>query len=121
MRVIDPGHKYALAHLDGTGEEILTFVKREGLKYPGNVGSHEGTNIQETLRVLIDRVMHLDAQETDVANYYVLDDLRSALRKLEIRAAHRHGRSNPQFTFDPENMSTCPKCGHVECEGVCRL
>jgi hypothetical protein len=30
MKVIDAGHKYALAHLDGPGEEVLTFVKREG-------------------------------------------------------------------------------------------
>jgi hypothetical protein len=30
MRVIDPGHVYGLSQLDGLGEEVLTFVKREG-------------------------------------------------------------------------------------------
>lgn len=26
---LDPGHKYALNHLDGSGSEVLTFVKRD--------------------------------------------------------------------------------------------
>jgi hypothetical protein len=53
VRTLDPGHRYALANLDGDGEDMLTFVKREGMLYPGNVGSHAGTTMQEVLRALI--------------------------------------------------------------------
>ena len=119
MRVIDPGHEYALTHLDGGREEILTFVKREGPQYPGNVGSHPGTNMQEVLRVLIHRLRYLDEQLPHFSNKYVLDDLRSALRKLEIRAADRHGRRHPRFTIEPEAMPVCQRCGHIECGGEC--
>jgi hypothetical protein len=54
--VIDPGHEYELASLDGEKAVRLTFVKRIGARYPGNKGpSYSGTNCQEVLRVLIDR------------------------------------------------------------------
>jgi len=38
MQELDRGHKYALRHLDGNEVETLTFVKREGDGYPGNIG-----------------------------------------------------------------------------------
>lgn len=62
MKVLDQGHKYQLDTLDGKEPEILTFVKREGDKYPGNVGSYSGTTTQEVLRVLIDRTKYVDKQ-----------------------------------------------------------
>ena len=62
MKVIDPGHKYELAHLDGNGHEVLTFVKREGDGYPGNIDHHAGTNLQEVFRAALDRVKYLDNQ-----------------------------------------------------------
>ena len=36
MKVLDPGHKYELAVLDGDLPVILTYAKRIGDKYPGN-------------------------------------------------------------------------------------
>lgn len=51
MRVVDPGHVYDLVSLDGGQVHRLTFVKRLGERYPGNVGfPHAGTNMQEVLR-----------------------------------------------------------------------
>ena len=62
MRVLDPGHRYALRHLDGDGETVLQFVNREGEKYPGNAGACEGTTMQEILRALIDRAAYVNGQ-----------------------------------------------------------
>lgn len=43
MQVIDPGHDYNLATLDGDGSSVrLTFVKREGPGFPGNIGCYPG-------------------------------------------------------------------------------
>lgn len=126
MRVIDPGHRYALAHLDGVGEEILTFVKREGPSYPGNIGSHPGTNLQEGLRAYIDRVQYLDAQIHHSNNGAVIWHLRESLRLLEQRAAERHGRDTDaldhrvQIGGFIETLPACPKCGHVLCYESCR-
>lgn len=122
MKVIDPGHQYELAHLDGDGVEVLTFVKREGEGYPGNLGSHPGTNIQESIRVLIDRMRYLDRQVPHPRNSEVIGNLRSALIGLECRAAERHFRTFPciHSGVEIEAMPVCPKCGHIGCEGVCR-
>lgn len=120
MRVLDPGHVYALAHLDGISESVLTFVKREGPGYPGNVGHHEGTNLQEVLRALISRVQYLNAQISDDRNVTVLILLRGALRELEIRAAERHGRRfvwPDNIGYEIETAPVCEQCGHIGCDG----
>jgi len=120
MRVLDPGHQYALTHLDGNLEELLTFVKREGPGYPGNVGSHPGTNLQEVIRACMDRIRYLDGQIHDVANTEALQSLRNALWALEMRAAYRHGRILPFNLYGKiEIEPTCHKCGHVGCESSC--
>jgi hypothetical protein len=133
MRVIDPGHKYALAHLDGTGETIIDFVKREGPAYPGNMGRCEGTNIQENLRALIDRVKYLDKQEHCTVNVQLLQGFRFFIRLLEERAALHHGRQSSSLLYgvnipawrgwetnpEIENVPTCLKCGHIGCLGTC--
>lgn len=140
MRVIDPGHVFALAFLDGsiTSPEMpkhgvllsstLTFVKREGAGYPGNAGHHPGTNLQEVLRALISRVKYLEGQESHPNNTIIIFALRHAIWLLEQRAAERHGRS---FTLEAagilriednsiEEAPTCPSCGHIGCAGECR-
>lgn len=128
MKVIDPGHVYDLDWFDGdppiktrSGYQVwneLVFMKREGDKYPGNVGHHPGTNIQEVLRALIDRVKYLDKQIPHDENTKIIMNLRSALWSLECRAAERHGRKKPRY-IDIELEPTCTICGHVGCEGTC--
>jgi hypothetical protein len=128
MKIIDLGHDYALDHLDGIGSmgmcsvERLRFVKREGPGYPGNVGSHAGTNIQEVLRVLIDRVKYLDSQVPCSENKQILAFLRQSIFLLERRAAKRHNRFFDFHYGGPgiEDEPTCPKCGHIGCGGECR-
>lgn len=122
MITIDAGHTYALDRLDGLGDQELRFVKREGAKFPGNVGHYPGTNLQEVLRACIDRVKYLDHQVQCRENLLILEHLRSCIRLLEERAAKRHGREPDVrmygiLTSDPiEWLPTCPKCGHIGCK-----
>lgn len=125
MRVLDPGHKYALSQLDGTGEELLTFVKREGDKFPGNVGHYTGTNLQEVLRACIDRIGYVDNQVPHNSNKIVARHLRNCIRLLEERAARRHGRLPDWRLYEGDNypvtndqieyLPTCSHCGHIGC------
>lgn len=122
MRVIDPGHVYEVRVYDAPTDTFAnrTYMKREGPKYPGNVGSHPGTNLQEGWRADIDRLKYLDQQEDCPENHICIDNLRQNLRSLERRAARRHNRPAPDFWEDVENQPTCPQCGHIGCEGTCR-
>lgn len=128
MDVIDPGHEYLLNNLDvepGTffPPSVLMFVKREGEGYPGNIGHHPGTNMQEVLRALIARIKYLHNQIPDNRNLEVINFLRGSLYWLEHRAAERHGRLS-EFVNDYnrnkiESYSVCLKCGHIGCKGSC--
>ncbi len=125
MHVLDPGHTYLLDQLDQDPCDRLpgqlNFVKREGPGYPGNVGHHKGTNIQEVLRALIDRVEYLNNQIPDSRNKKVIRGLRDAFVALELRAAERHNRKLDfrEFSEPPEKLPYCKICGHVghNCEG----
>lgn len=118
MKVIDPGHKYELDSYDGGESVRLTFVKREGEGYPFNAGHYSGTNCQEVIRALIDRVKYLQSQIHCDENIFVIDYLRRALWQFEIRAAQRHGRRLPDFYLNEiESQPTCAGCGHIGCDG----
>lgn len=125
MRVIDPGHVYSLDLLDTTEHfskaQVLTFVKREGEKYPGNRGSHPGTTSQEVLRALIDRANYVNAQEPCAETELAGQLMKAALYLLEVRAARKHGRT---LSFSVaqvlHEVAKCEKCGHIGCHGGCR-
>ena len=120
MTVIDPGHRYQLHSLDGGEPVELVFVKREGVRYPGNVGAHPGTNLQEVLRACIARLAYLDAQIHDYRTVAAIPLLRHAVELLEFRAAHRHGRADPSLLgLDVIADRFCHQCGHVGCAGEC--
>lgn len=124
MRVIDPGHCYGLLELDAEQgselilERILVFVKREGEGYPGNVGHHSGTTLQEVLRACFDRLAYLDGQIPDERNSQCQHHIAQAIHLLECRAADRHGRQHPTV-IEAVAGKLCPKCGHVQCSGIC--
>lgn len=117
MRCTDPGHSYILETYDGAADQRLVFMKREGDGYPFNVGHNPGTNCQEVLRALIDRVKYLQKQIWCQENEEIIGSLRAALVSFETRAAHRHGRTFPVLRKDIEHVATCPKCGHIYCVG----
>ena len=121
MKVLDPGHNYTLTAYDSKmrrrddyhNYECLIFMKREGSGYPGNYGAHAGTNCQEVLRVLIDRVIYLDNQIKCEENKIIVKHLREALWQFEVRAADRHGKTFPFTSHNIELRPTDPKDGHI--------
>lgn len=85
MKVIEPGHVYALEHAPaGTGLQVITFVNRED-------APHDGTLSQELLRanidcmeVLIDRTNHCDACLRWESNDRVIKALSEAQRQMRL-------------------------------------
>ncbi len=121
MKVIDPGHEYSLDSLDGEQENRLVFVKREGAKYPGNVGSHPGTTTQEVLRALIERAHYVNSQSLCAETERVIELLTDAILWLELRAARLHDRRMTSSIEDIiSGADKCLTCGHVGCPGSCR-
>ena len=118
MKVIDAGHIYEVKGYDGPSDQRIVFMKREGKGYPKNKGCHPGTNCQEILRVLIDRVEYLQSQIPDFRNPLILENLRAALFGFEDRAAQRHNRKFEVAELSRiEKMPTCETCGHIGCDG----
>lgn len=119
MICLDPGHRYKLDVYDGDSEDCseLVFMKRIGDGYPGNTGdAHPGTNLQDVLRVLIDRVKYLDNQIGDTRNQEIIAHLETSIWLLEQRAAHRHGFMNWECpTEKPSEAEYCRICGHITC------
>lgn len=119
MKVIDPGHKFQLDSLDGDFYQELRFVKREGEKFPGNIGSYSSTTLQEVIRALISRIEYLDGQISCWQNEQILEKLKKCLYLLEYRAAQRHNRTLSYK--DEKNLVSgegkCLICGHLGCKG----
>lgn len=138
MRVLDPGHLYEVDVYDGPstgpGARVRRFMKRIGDDYPGNEPpGYAGTNCQEEIRVLIDRVRYLDGQDRSDRNQAIVSHLSDALWQFELRAAERRGELDAfrdrAFSWAMsvgagwvdgrparvETIPACPTCGHVLC------
>jgi len=117
MKILEPGHLYQAQCYDGEYLQLIQFMKRLGHGYPGNRGvPHPGTNCQELLRILINRVKYLDNQIHDVANTEILASLRSALYWFEERARVRRGQRSLEYIFYIEDEPVCEICGHILCK-----
>lgn len=86
MRVLDPGHRYALDNLETDGETVLQFYKDPAL-HDGD--GYSGPSCQEVLRAVIDRVQALDAERQWEGNAAIIYDLRHAIAGFEARAMLR--------------------------------
>lgn len=123
MEIIDPGHEFRLASLDGQHEQVLTFVKRcdpvecGGGKYPGNHDAHPGTTTQEVIRALIARIEYVQGQIPCQENTLVTLLLRQCLYLLETRAKRCKGQVLNVELVGIEKIPTCPYCGHILCSG----
>lgn len=115
FKIIDPGHRYELKHIDGFGSHYLTFVKRCGENFPGNVGAYEGTTLQIVIRVLINRVYYLDSQKTCLENKLIIKFLKYCLWLLEFRAARRHKIRYTRSSDFAASSNLCEACGHTIC------
>lgn len=116
MKVIDPGHKYKLLSLDGEINQTLTFVKRKGLKFPGNKNKYPGTTLQDVVHCLLNRIRFLQNQIPCIENEIILKNLQECLFLLESRAANLHHIPfNPKNLEELEMRKLCNKCGHTKC------
>lgn len=118
MKILDPGHDYLVDVYSPHGTETnfefgIGFVKKIGENFPGNEGAPKfGTNCQELLRVIIDRVKYLNKQKPSAHNRNIYQHLIAALAEFEIRAAHLKGQSFVPHE-DIEDMKPCKICGHI--------
>lgn len=116
VKAVDPGHEYRLPSFDGELFQTLTFMKREGKGFHGNVGHYPGTNLQSVLRACLDRVVYLQRQIPHENNIAIMCHLRHCLRELEQRAAERHGFNVNKVTLELSSTGAmCGTCGHVLC------
>jgi hypothetical protein len=116
MNIIDVGHKYELLSIDGKCKQVLQFVKRQGLRYPGNTSSYPGTTLQDVIHCLLNRVRYLQNQIPCVENEVIIYNLQTCLLMLEQRAAkRRHMELNIETLEQLEVKLLCPKCGHTTC------
>jgi hypothetical protein len=112
MRVIEPGHLYAVRNVDGDGEQTIRFVRRrDNAGCPTN-GRQRGILGQELLRMLIDRTLYLAAEAPCAEDVQIVDGLRDCLRLYESRAARRTIERLPM----PERHDVCPICHHILCD-----
>lgn len=119
MTVVDPGHVYTLDPLDGDATQRLVFVKREGFKYPGNVGAHSGTTTQEVLRAVVNRLTYVNNQLPCAETESACGLVEAAILLLELRAARLHNRNLDRPLDDVvDGSGKCPRCGHVGCDGA---
>lgn len=116
MKIIDPGHEYLLEGVGNALPQHITFVKNEGLKYPGNNGFHSGILTQELIRVCIDRTNYLNSQGSCLETENALGTLRQALAWYEVRAARCRGTHiEGDHANSLDNAITCSICGHNQC------
>lgn len=118
----DPGHSYILDELDGiSGLNHLLFVKRDypPEKYPGNIGHHPGTTIQEVMRAIIARLKYVNQQIPSAFDEIAIEHARSIIICLEKRNAFKKGRTldlNILLSDNIEDIYVCRNCGHIICE-----
>jgi hypothetical protein len=86
MEVVVKGHTYKLTNLHYKGFTTLNFYKDPSIN-EGGVAL--GTNCQEVIRALIDRVEFLDGQKPWSGNQDIIAHLRAALALFEARAIIR--------------------------------
>lgn len=84
MRVIVPGHRFALANLKTKGETILQFYQDPEL-HPVD-GLVEGTSTQEVVRAVLSRVQVLDLEKPWPRNGRIVQLGREMLAEMEMRA-----------------------------------
>lgn len=87
MEILEKGHIYELAYIDGEDEyesdNRLVFVNRE------EGTEHSGTQTQDVIRCLIDRTRHCDSCLRWEGNDLIIQHLRMALVLHEMRALER--------------------------------
>lgn len=84
MKVLYPGHRYELGHIDGAGKTVLQFVQRAPLHPPC-----EGIICQQLLCMILDRIKELEKEVSSPLNDLLLFHGRQMLCLFEARALMR--------------------------------
>lgn len=91
MHSLDAGHKYVVDSMDGTNPQTIDFIKKE-LVDGQFVTVVDGTTNEEILKMMIDRIQHLNNKAPCFENSYCLTYLETALSWLLKRTADRKAR-----------------------------
>lgn len=92
VRIVEPGHIYAVKNRDDNSEQIIKFIRSD---LPGQAGSHDGILCQDLLRILMDRVHFLNKQQPCQENQDIYVRLREVLILFETRAMKRKLEKHP--------------------------
>ena len=98
MKILTPGHKYELDNFEANLHEcnqVLQFIEKVPAlsTNPTTLRTlHDGTTNEEVLRMLIDRMNHLQSKHACRENAIVITKLEECLIWLEKRTADRKAR-----------------------------
>jgi hypothetical protein len=89
------GHRYDLESFDGGAPQTIRFIEKAP-KVGGEPGElvtlNDGTTNEEVLKMLIDRLRHLNAKVPSRQSALALTYIEQALMWLENRTAERKAR-----------------------------
>ena len=85
MKILEPGHVYALESVGVTHQQVVRFRRDIGIHGEAAIG----TSCQELLRVVLNRLEFLDSERPWPGNAAIALHLRKALLGFECRALER--------------------------------
>ena len=104
MIILTPGHKYELANFEqpATTGQVLQFIEKEPDPHGGDVPItvNDGTTNEEVLKVLINRMQHLNAKLPNRETSIAITHCEDALLRLEKRTSDRTARG-VEGTYKP--------------------
>lgn len=95
MKTLNPGHKYELdAFEDPKNNQSVQFIEKTKVSQESEELEtvNDGTTNEEVLRMLIDRMQHLQNKAPCRENAIVITKLEESLMWLEKRTANRENR-----------------------------
>lgn len=95
MITLTPGHKYQLASLDGTNDQIVQFIQKEPVEPHSTTFKTvvDGTTNEEVLKMLIDRLLIMYNKMPSKETYAAINHLEQALYALQSRTYERMQRN----------------------------
>lgn len=91
MKVLTPGHRYALSSFEGSGEQTIQFIEKKPIA-EGSVELrtvNDGTTNEEVIEVLLDRLESMNAKLPNRYTSMAISHIEHGLMCLERRTAKR--------------------------------
>lgn len=96
MLILTPGHRYVAAnHEDPAGGQTIQFIEKKPVEEGGTIFKtvSDGTTSEELMRILIDRLTHMQKAIPCKENACTITHLEEGLMWLEKRTRDRMSRS----------------------------